>query len=33
VEKFLERESGGIGDYIDELNERNPFKPNTFAQT
>jgi predicted N-acyltransferase len=26
VEKFLERESGGIDDYIDELNERNPFK-------
>jgi predicted N-acyltransferase len=33
VEKFLERESGGIDDYIDELNDRNPFKPNTFAQT
>jgi predicted N-acyltransferase len=26
VEKFLERESGGIEEYIDELNERNPFK-------
>jgi predicted N-acyltransferase len=33
VEKFLERESGGIEEYIDELNERNPFKLNTFAQT
>lgn len=26
VETFLQRESGGIDDYIDELNERNPFK-------
>jgi predicted N-acyltransferase len=26
VEKFLARESGGIDDYIDELNERNPFR-------
>jgi predicted N-acyltransferase len=26
VENFLERESGGIDDYIDELNDRNPFK-------
>ncbi|MDQ1813320.1 GNAT family N-acetyltransferase [Massilia sp. CCM 9210] len=26
IERFLERESGGIDDYIDELNERNPFK-------
>jgi predicted N-acyltransferase len=26
VEKFLERESGGIDDYIDELNDRNPFR-------
>ena len=26
VERFLERESGGIDDYIDELNDRSPFK-------
>ena len=26
IERFLERENGGIDDYIDELNERNPFK-------
>ncbi|SFU81492.1 GNAT family N-acetyltransferase [Pseudoduganella namucuonensis] len=26
VERFLERESGGIDAYIDELNERNPFR-------
>ncbi|MBC7684627.1 MAG: N-acetyltransferase [Bdellovibrionales bacterium] len=26
VERFLEREKGGIDEYIDELNERNPFK-------
>jgi predicted N-acyltransferase len=26
IERFLERESGGIDDYIDELNERNPFR-------
>jgi predicted N-acyltransferase len=26
MEKFLERESGGIDDYIDELNDRNPFR-------
>jgi predicted N-acyltransferase len=26
VQNFLERESGGIDDYIDELNDRNPFK-------
>jgi predicted N-acyltransferase len=26
VERFLEREAGGIDDYIDELNDRNPFK-------
>jgi predicted N-acyltransferase len=32
VEKFLERESGGIEEYIDELNDRSPFKPNTSAQ-
>ena len=27
VERFLEREQGGIDDYMDELNERNPFRP------
>ena len=27
VERFLERERGGIDDYMDELNERNPFRP------
>lgn len=26
IERFLEREAGGIDDYIDELNERNPFR-------
>lgn len=26
IEHFLERESGGINAYMDELNERNPFK-------
>ena len=26
VERFLERETGGIDAYIDELNERNPFR-------
>lgn len=26
VENFLKRESGGIASYMDELNERNPFK-------
>ncbi|WP_296943067.1 GNAT family N-acetyltransferase [uncultured Massilia sp.] len=26
VERFLEREAGGIDDYIDELNDRSPFK-------
>lgn len=26
VENFLEREAGGIDDYIDELNDRNPFR-------
>ena len=26
VEHFLEREAGGIDEYIDELNERNPFR-------
>lgn len=28
IERFLERESGGIESYIDELNERNPFRKN-----
>lgn len=26
VERFLEREGGGIDDYLGELNERNPFR-------
>ncbi|MEW6024280.1 MAG: GNAT family N-acetyltransferase [Pseudomonadota bacterium] len=26
IERFLEREAGGIDDYMDELNERNPFR-------
>ena len=26
VQNFLEREAGGIDDYMDELNERNPFR-------
>jgi predicted N-acyltransferase len=26
IERFLERETGGIDTYIDELNERNPFR-------
>jgi predicted N-acyltransferase len=26
IERFLEREGGGIDDYIDELNDRNPFR-------
>lgn len=26
VERFLEREAGGIDDYLDELNDRNPFR-------
>ncbi len=26
VERFLEREAGGMGDYVDELNESSPFK-------
>jgi predicted N-acyltransferase len=26
IERFLEREQGGIDDYIDELHDRNPFK-------
>ncbi|GAA4017188.1 GNAT family N-acetyltransferase [Actimicrobium antarcticum] len=28
VERFLERETGGIESYMDELNERNPFRAN-----
>jgi hypothetical protein len=27
IERFLERESGGMEAYMDELNERNPFRP------
>jgi hypothetical protein len=27
IERFLEREAGGIDAYIDELNDRNPFRP------
>ncbi len=27
IERFLEREAGGIDDYIDELSDRNPFRP------
>ena len=27
IERFLERENGGIEAYMDELNERNPFRP------
>ena len=26
IERFLEREGSGISDYIEELNERNPFR-------
>jgi predicted N-acyltransferase len=26
IERFLERETGGVDSYIDELNERNPFR-------
>jgi predicted N-acyltransferase len=26
IERFLEREAGGIDEYIDELNDRNPFR-------
>ena len=29
IERFLERESGGIESYIDELNDRNPFRTAT----
>jgi uncharacterized protein len=29
IERFLEREKGGIDDYMDELNDRNPFKETT----
>jgi hypothetical protein len=29
VERFLERESGGIDEYIDELNDRTPFRSRT----
>jgi predicted N-acyltransferase len=30
VQRFIERENGGILSYIDELNERNPFKDQPF---
>jgi hypothetical protein len=26
VERFLEQEAGGLAAYMDELNERNPFR-------
>ena len=29
IERFLQRENGGIASYIDELNERNPFREPT----
>lgn len=29
IERFLEREQSGIDDYLDELNERNPFRETT----
>ena len=32
IERFLERESGGIESYIDELNERNPFRAHPNAK-
>ena len=32
IERFLERESGGIESYIDELNERNPFRTDPIAK-
>jgi uncharacterized protein len=31
IERFLEREGGGINSYIDELNERNPFRASEGA--
>jgi predicted N-acyltransferase len=33
VERFLEREGGGIDDYLSELNERNPFRDPTLDPT
>jgi predicted N-acyltransferase len=33
VERFLEREGGGIDDYLSELNERNPFRDPTRDPT
>ncbi len=30
VEQFLERETSGIEEYVDELNEHSPFKPSSF---
>ncbi|MBJ7313127.1 GNAT family N-acetyltransferase [Rugamonas sp. CCM 8940] len=32
IERFLQRESGGIEAYIDELNERNPFRGGTATE-
>lgn len=32
VERFLEREAGGIDDYMDELSERNPFRGSSGAK-
>jgi predicted N-acyltransferase len=32
IEHFLQRENGGIEAYIDELTERNPFKPTSGAR-
>ena len=32
VERFLEQESGGIDNYIDELNERNPFRTDALEK-
>lgn len=32
IERFLQRESGGIESYIDELNERNPFRTDPIAK-
>ena len=33
IERFLERESGGIESYIDELSERNPFRTSVKADS
>ena len=31
IERFLEREGGGIDDYLDELNDRTPFRKRSLA--